>query len=354
MASAVSSRSGFSFALQKCRRNPRTSIGISSFRSRNGGMVMWTTLRRKNRSSRNFPSATIFSRFLFVAAIRRTSARKVWFPPTRSKARSSLITRSSFTCVLAIDLADFVQENGAAVGLLEPSDPAFVRAGERAAFVAEQFALEQLRRERRAMHRDEFGFVPAAQIVNRVSDQFLAGAAFAFDQDIRGRGRDLSDGVEHLAQRRRFADDVFESVTFVHLLTQRPIFLLHPAAGQGARDQDFDLVEVERLGHEIVGAAFHRFDRGVDRTVGRHHDADGRMRKFERALDQGHAVVAAETEIGDEQINRFAFEHVHRAANILGDVGIVFVLEQTAQPIARMLFVIDDQDGGLKESIQLH
>ena len=31
----------------------------------------------------------------------RTSARKVWFPPTRSNARSSLMTRSNFTCVLA-------------------------------------------------------------------------------------------------------------------------------------------------------------------------------------------------------------------------------------------------------------
>ena len=76
------------------------------------------------------------------------------------------------------------------------------------------------------------------------------------------------------------------------------------------------------------------------------------MRQFERALDQGHAVVAAETEIGDQQIDLFAFEHIHRAADVLGDVGIVFVLEQTPQPIARVLFVIDDQDGGLHSGIR--
>ena len=184
--------------------------------------------------------------------------------------------------------------------------------------------------------------------MNRVRGQFLAGAAFPFDQDVRGRGRDLADRVEHFAQRWRFTNDILEAVTFVYLLAQRPIFLLHFAAGQGARDQDFDFVEIERLRHEIVGAAFHRFDRGVDRAVGRHHDGDRRMREFQRALDQGHSVVTAETEVGDHQIDLLALEHIHRAANVLRDVGVVFILEQTPEPVARMLLVIDDQDRGLK------
>ena len=112
--------------------------------------------------------------------------------------------------MLGVDVADFVQENGAAIRLLEPSDPAFVRAGERAALVAEQFAFEQLRRERCAMHHDKFRVVPPAQIMNRVRGQFLAGAAFAFDQNIGRRRRDLPDGIEHLAQGKRFAE-IFSS-----------------------------------------------------------------------------------------------------------------------------------------------
>ena len=102
--------------------------------------------------------------------------------------------------MLGIDLADLIEENRAAVRLLESADPAFVRAGKRAALVTEQFAFEQLRRKRRAMHRDEFRLVPPAQIVNRVRGQLLARAAFAFDQDVRRRGRDLPDRVEHFAQ----------------------------------------------------------------------------------------------------------------------------------------------------------
>ena len=75
----------------------------------------------------------------------------------------------------------FIQKNRAAVRLLESSNPAFVGAGERAFFVAEQFAFEQRRRERGTMNGDEFRFVAPAQIVNRVRRQFLSRAAFAFD-----------------------------------------------------------------------------------------------------------------------------------------------------------------------------
>ena len=67
-----------------------------------------------------------------------------------------------------VDLANLIEENRAAVRLLEPADPAFVRTGERASLVAEQLALEQLRRERRAMDRDELRLVPPAQIMDRL------------------------------------------------------------------------------------------------------------------------------------------------------------------------------------------
>src|SRR6266481_3565047 len=64
-----------------------------------------------------------------------------------------------------IDLTDLVEENGAAVRLFEASYPAFMRAGECPAFMPEKLTLEQLRRERRAMDRDEFPLVPSTQIM---------------------------------------------------------------------------------------------------------------------------------------------------------------------------------------------
>ena len=57
-----------------------------------------------------------------------------------------------------------------------------------------------------------------------------------------------------------------------------------------ARDEQLDLVEIERLRHEIVSPAFHRFDRSIDRTVSRHHDADGRPG---RCAERGPQPVVA-------------------------------------------------------------
>src|SRR4051812_14061728 len=55
-----------------------------------------------------------------------------------------------------VDLANFVQENGSTIGLLKTADSSLVRAGERAALVAEKFALQQSGRKSRAMDRDKF------------------------------------------------------------------------------------------------------------------------------------------------------------------------------------------------------
>ena len=96
-------------------------------------------------------------------------------------------------------------------------------------------------------------------------------------------------------QRRRIADHVFEPVTFVDLLPQRSILLFELAFAQRAHDQQFHFVEIQRFSDEIVSAAFHRFDRGVDRAVSRHHDANRWLRHFQRAIDQLHAVFGAET-----------------------------------------------------------
>ena len=60
-----------------------------------------------------------------------------------------------------------------------------------------------------------------------------------------------------------------------------------------------------------------------------------------------------ETQIGDEDIDRLAFQHVHRAANIFRDVGVVVVLEQAAQTITRVLLVVDDENSWL-ERIPFH
>src|SRR6266566_3821113 len=102
-----------------------------------------------------------------------------------------------------------------------------------------------------------------------------------------------------------------------------------------------------RLGDKIVSAAFHRFDRDVDRAIRRHHDTDGRTRHFQSAIDQLHSIFASEAKIGEEHVYLLAFKHVHRSAKIGGDIDVIIVLEQTPQPVAGMLFIINNEDCGL-------
>ena len=75
----------------------------------------------------------------------------------RADALKSSFTQKAqqFHLDRSVNLADLVEKQRAALRLLKPADAPFVRAGERAAFVAEQFAFQQRRRERRAMHRHE-------------------------------------------------------------------------------------------------------------------------------------------------------------------------------------------------------
>ena len=104
----------------------------------------------------------------------------------------------------------------------------------------------------------------------------------------------------------RVSPDVLEAVTFIHLFPKRAIFLLELPALHGSRDQQLNLVEVERLGHKIVGAAFHCFHCDIDRPVSRHHDTDRGTRHFQSAIDQGHSIFAAETQIGEKHIDLLA------------------------------------------------
>ncbi len=102
-------------------------------------------------------------------------------------------------------VADFVHEDGAAVGLLELADAAAVGAGERPALVAEKLALQERLGDRRAVDGQERGPAAAAVLVNGPGNHLLARAALAQDQHgdvLRG---DSADGLVELLHGRRVA-----------------------------------------------------------------------------------------------------------------------------------------------------
>src|SRR5438876_132554 len=59
----------------------------------------------------------------------------------------------------------------------------------------------------------------------------------------------------------------------------------------------------------------------------------------------------AETKIGEKHVNLLAVEYICCPSDIRGDIHIVIVLKQTAQPVACVFLVVDDEDNGLKVHI---
>src|SRR5690606_1951225 len=79
-------------------------------------------------------------------------------------------------------VADLVEEQRAAVGLLELADRPADRAGERALLVPEQLALDQLAGNCRGVDGNEGPVLARAELVDRFRDELLAGARFTEDQ----------------------------------------------------------------------------------------------------------------------------------------------------------------------------
>src|SRR3712207_1540418 len=95
-------------------------------------------------------------------------------------------------------LGYLVEQDGAAVGLLEQSAAVALGARERAADVAEEFRLDKLRGYRAAVDRDERVRRALAAAVYRARHDLLARARLARDQDGQRRRRDAADELHHL------------------------------------------------------------------------------------------------------------------------------------------------------------
>ena len=172
------------------------------------------------------------------------------------------------------DIADFVQENRAPVGLFESPDAAAGRAGEGAGFVPEQFAFEQVLRDGRAIDDHQRPSRAAAVLEQIPRHQFLAGAGLAPDQNAHRSGGHQSDHLIHLDHRATPADDGilrgFRLADFHGLGSQALGF-------DGLLDQFHQFRRLERLEEVFVSAQLCRRDGRLCRVMGRHQN-HGKMR----------------------------------------------------------------------------
>ncbi len=114
--------------------------------------------------------------------------------------------------------------------------------------------------------------------MNRFGDQVFAGARCALKQ-YRGHfafGDLLRDG-QHLAHRRRVADDLIETELLRALAAKHVHFAAKLARFDRVANRDLKFFEVDRLADKVVGAAAEGRDRLIDQHVRGDHD-DNRVR----------------------------------------------------------------------------
>ena len=206
------------------------------------------------------------------------------------------MARSSFACRRHVHFGDFVEQQGAAVGLLELADAAAGGAGEGAFLVAEQFRFQQVFGDGRAVDGDERLFSARRAAVHVARQHFLAGAAFAGDQH-RGVGRgDLLGELDHL-RHRRVTPDHFARIG--------------GDGGEHRRDQ----LRIGRQRDVFLGAGVDGVDSGA-RVIGdaagddRHMDAFGvealdEVADIERDVDHQQVGAATGAQHGERLLVAF-------------------------------------------------
>ena len=203
-------------------------------------------------------------------------------------------------------IADLVQEERAAVGLLEPSGLRLHRAGEGAPFVTEELAFQEGFGNGRGAHGHERASGAGAMPMNGASDQLLARARLARDEDRRLGAGDLADQLENFAHRRMLSDESRRVVIpRRRWLAPQPLHLaLETTDGDRSRGGAEHLPGVERFRDVVVGAALHGGDRGFAATEGGddHHGNVLRRGSRDDLLERRDAVSAGHLEVEEHDV----------------------------------------------------
>ena len=244
------------------------------------------------------------------------------------------------------EVADLVEEQGAAVSLADPAQGAFGGTGEGAATVPEQFAFHQFGGQRRAVDGD-LGLLRAfAPGVDGACQFALAGAGFAEDEDVGVGRRYLARGLQYRGHGRavRF-QAVALAAHFVLQGLQARGQLAHLQLLGGGQAQ---LVRAAGLDQVIHRAGLHGIDRGIHRRM-RGDDHHAHPWRLDAHLGENvEPVVFAQAQVEEAQVEYLALQQglrLRRAAG--GGHAVAFVFEAITESAQDRRLVIDQQDAPL-------
>ena len=238
-------------------------------------------------------------------------------------------------------LAHFVEQHSATVGLAEQTGARPHRAGESAAHVTKQLGLGQFSGQRgtveahkrlgRAPRRPHDGFGQA----------FLAGATLAGDQ----HGAVARGHPAHQHGQRAHGLGNEDQGARKRQLTAQPLVLQRQTRRLGGSlDHRDQLVSLKGLAEVVVRTGLHGLHRLAFRTVGGyHHHPRGWVLRHELA-QKFHSVHARHTQIGHHQLRRCKLQAFQGLDPVTCDVHLqARRFQDLAQRIANASVVVDHQ-----------
>ena len=246
-------------------------------------------------------------------------------------------------------VADLVEEQRAAVGSQEQAFVLADRAGEGAASVTEQLALQQLLRQRAAVDRHERLVGTRAGLVHGVGEKLLACTTGAGHQHADIGGGDHVGLFENALHLRAAGNDL-----------RTPRFPALASRGRSLLERFVDrfeqFVAIDRLGQE----AEHALSRGADgirnRTVGGENDHRDARHPPLQLVEQGQTIHFVHAQIGQHQIRRGLFDVGQRFATALrrGHPEAA-AFQAHAQQLEQAGVVVDQENvGGVAALARLH
>ena len=240
-------------------------------------------------------------------------------------------------------LADLVEKERTAVGLLEQPLVRAIGAGEGTGDMAEELAFQELGRQPGAVDGQERAAGALALGVHRPGHQFLAGAALT-DHQYRPFGTgELADLVEQPAHHPAASEHAVEAIIAEQLL-EAPHFVAQAPRLQRAADRQGEVLEVQRLGEELVGAFLERRHRLLNAAErGDHQKGRCRLHAL-HPPQQRHAIGAGQPQVADHQRRLPAFQGTHRLLGAGQRAHLQpAILQLLDQQLAQAVIVLDQQ-----------
>ena len=148
-------------------------------------------------------------------------------------------------------IANFIQEQCAAVGLLKASLTALCGAGKGPFFMAKQFRLNQVMGNRRHIQRDKFRTAARAVFVQSMGNQLLTCTGLTIDQDCDIGVGEATNSAKHLLHSRCFTNNFLDWLGINRLFDR---FLL-PGKGNAATGYLDQFIEIKGLWQILKGTA---------------------------------------------------------------------------------------------------